>query len=54
MGRENDPSSKKGPDLGSVIYVVIFRYDKTKESIVWDYVAKVYISDKGGLAYAIA
>ena len=54
VGRENDPRSKKGPDLGSLIYVVIFRYDKTKESMDWDYAAKVYISDKGGMAYAIA
>ena len=54
-GKEKNTKSKYfGTDLGSLIYVVIFRYDKTKESMDWDYAAKVYISDKGGMAYAIA
>ena len=54
-GKEKKKKSKYyGIDLGSLIYVVIFRYDKTKESMEWDYAAKVYISDKGGFAYGIA
>ena len=54
-GKEKNTKSKYfGTDLGSLIYVVIFRYDKTKESMDWDYAAKVYISDKGGFAYGIA
>ena len=53
-GKENDKKSKYyGTDLGSLVYIVIFRYDKTKESMEWDYAAKVYISDKGGFAYLI-
>ena len=52
--KKKKKSKYYGIDLGSLIYVVIFRYDKTKESMEWDYAAKVYISDKGGFAYGIA
>lgn len=50
-----DPESiGYGKDLGSLIYIVTFPYDKSKEKMEWyDFAAEVYISDKQSKAYTI-
>ena len=50
---DNSKSKYYGLDLGPLIYVVTFRYDKTKESMDWGYAAEVFISDKCGATFAI-
>lgn len=43
-----------GKDLGSLVYVVTFPYDKSKEIMEWyDFAAEVLISDKQMKAYMI-